>query len=362
MATPTPFERLALHGVAHVRAAVFARTTAAAAAAPAAAAAATAIQAAARGAAVRREASEAAAAAAVIQRAWRAHLARAEGEAAVDAAAAALAAAWYAAAATAIQRVFRGFISRKYVADMQRRRAYLDAVAANNAVVRKELDAYAAASAAAAAEADAAAMAHAFLSAATSVHHLVGTAAIPGVFTPAGRPPPISPFGDTVEESIKYAFARQMAAAPAPRATGPPRPPSSVSPNAMSSRAATRPQPAGPFKPRTKVWRQRLRVAQPSTKRADPYDASKHVARDEARLSKLLRVVPDDFVAVVPPSKDPPLPVGSVRASDPYAPLRPDKIFRANEPAAGTRPRFRATFRTRDHFGQDPEDYANVVV
>jgi len=76
-------------------------------------------------------------------------------------------------------------------------------------------------------------------------------------------------------------------------------------------------------------------------------------------MVKFLRVVPADFVTSVPAKLAPIAPFASVRASDPYDPLRPEDLFRPEHPAAGSKPRFATTFRPREAFGVDSSGYHN---
>jgi hypothetical protein len=121
--------------------------------------------------------------------------------------------AYFCAAATAIQRRWRGYWSRKHIHSFAARKAYLSAVAQQNAAVRLEM--------ATALEAELLRRAggrretarELFERQIGQLHHLVSTKSVPGIFSPpfegaAGLLPVIE--GQTVEEHLQRACRAQV--------------------------------------------------------------------------------------------------------------------------------------------------------
>lgn len=119
-------------------------------------------------------------------------------------------------AATEIQRRWRGYWSRAHVHSFTARRAYLAAFAAQNAAVRRKMgDAYRAELARRAGGRKETALER-FEAQAARLHHLVSTAAVPGVFgapleAAAGLAPLVE--GLTIEEHLQRACKAQVGSA-----------------------------------------------------------------------------------------------------------------------------------------------------
>ncbi len=119
-----------------------------------------------------------------VQRVYRGHLGRKRCRRALDAreSSARLAVRHY--AATLIQSAFKGCYSRKYIHDFHERKRYVAAVVARGEALREELEAQFAQDLRSELERREAAARAAFKAATAGLHHLVSTAARPGVYNP----------------------------------------------------------------------------------------------------------------------------------------------------------------------------------
>lgn len=353
-ATPSAFERL-WQRRNEIFSELFAAEDAAEAERAKAHQAAQAVQAAYRGHVERQRLRAQHQAASAIQRSLRAASSRQRADSERAAAAAAKEQALYNAAATQIQRMFRGFWSRRYVHDCRRRREYLAKIAAKGAETRAELAAHRAALADAARLAEQAHVKDSFARAAARSHHLVGTTHVPGVFNSPFYDPPIAPGGDTVEDALREALRRELRSGAFPsthdaRTLAARRAAHEPSPEPLPAAvvAAASVESYGPFKPRSAVLAQRARPTVRTLRREAPYSVLDERLREEARAAKLQRVAERDFVATVRPA--PARAPQSVHAADLFRP-RPS-LGRADERAQG-HARFRTSGRPPPLFDVD---------
>jgi len=166
-------------------------------------------------------------------------------------------AAFWDANAVAVQRMWKGFYSRKHVHNFYLRKAYLDSVAERGQTLRMQLATHHARMAEAAEEAAAEARLDKFEGVVSSLHHMLSTATTRGVYnSPYQHLAPQTAYGLPIEEHLKnvskgtlrqtielrtgVAHGRQLRGSTGPQVWKSSAPPTGVPSHAPSSAAGAR--------------------------------------------------------------------------------------------------------------------------
>lgn len=203
----------------------------------------------------------------------------------------------FGASAIVIQRHYRGLYSRKYVHNYYARKAYLERIRARGDATVKVLREEQNTLSSDLASRQLRASMNQFDLKASQLHHLVSTKAIPGVLNPPfPLTKPQSPGGELVEDTIKRTTHEQLKK----RVTHQTAPPESVvlaqprkeSLLTSSADAGRQRWLQGPFKPPAVL----VASLKEKERYFDPFNAALKKERLDAKMEKLTRIAPVDFV------------------------------------------------------------------
>jgi hypothetical protein len=220
--------------------------------------------------------------------------------------------------AVAVQRVVRGFLSRKYVHDARKRRAYLEMVRENGEKFREELYAAHRAQVAETRARQAEDERAEFRDLTRGLHHLLSTKANAGIYAPPSGLPPVA-YGEPLEDHLRRVK-------PSPRAAKDRqiREAERAKEAEREARASRLPTVQGPFLPPVELERRtERRAAKYAANIRDLYLTPYERTQSEDRIARLLSVDSKrGFVSTVAP--DLPLPPPqSVHVNIPYTPPLP---------------------------------------
>ncbi|KAL0220401.1 hypothetical protein RCL1_000255 [Eukaryota sp. TZLM3-RCL] len=186
--------------------------------------------------------------------------------------------------ATLVQRLFRGFYSRKYKGDYYKTKSYLETITRENSKVREELLYIESHTKEVVNEEKRVRELEEFSSSAAQCHHLLSTAAISGVFSTPHFPVPTA-YGVPLEEAITYCSqesVEQHKKTQKLKFTAQPPP---------TVRRIVSEQPQGPFMSKPVVEYMKTKQVEPTLRTVEKYRAEDRSAIDSLVNKKFIQQV-----------------------------------------------------------------------